>query len=332
MDIRNLTTFQQVYQQKSFTKAAKVLGYTQSAVTMQIKQLEAELKVKLFDRVGKKIQITNEGQRLLTHADEVLRAVENARVDLTSNTVSRGVLRIGILDSVCTTTLPPILRAYHGRYPEVATVIKIGTLDELSAMLNANVIDLLWTFDQDIRIPEWHRAFVYDSSIEIVCSPSHTARYDGIELSDLAEEPFILTEQSCSYRRIFEEKMLARGHRLDIFLEIGNTEMIKKLVAADLGLAVLPHFTVAEELMNKKLCVLRINDFHLVMQGQIFHHRSKWISPAIASFMKEVEKSFNNQNYVGTIDENEDHTRICSDVISRKNEVEKSDGKKRHDT
>lgn len=292
MEIRNLITFQQVSQQKSFTKAAAILGYTQSAVTMQIKQLEEELGVKLFDRIGKTVRITDEGLRLINYAEEIVRTLENARVALSSHVGTKGTIRIGILDSVCTATLPPILRTYHDQYPEVATVIKIGTLDELSFMLNANQIDLLWTFDQDIRIPEWHRAFVYESSIEILCSPSHLFRRDDLHLTDLADEPFILTEQSCSYRRIFEERMLASGHRLDIFLEIGNTEMIKKFVEQDLGIAVLPRFSVEEELQSGKLNSLRIRDFHLQMQGQIFHHKNKWISPALASFLREIENSF----------------------------------------
>jgi DNA-binding transcriptional LysR family regulator len=291
MEIRNLITFQQVYLQNSFTKAAVILGYTQSAVTMQIKQLEEELGVRLFDRIGKTVRITDQGIRLIAYAEEMVRTLENARVVLSSDTGTKGMIRIGILDSVCTSTLPLILRSYHDQYPEVATVIKIGTLDELSVMLNANEIDLLWTFDTDIRIPEWHRAFVYESNIEIICSPSHEFQRDDLHLSDLAGESFILTEQSCSYRRIFEERMLALGHRLDIFLEIGNTEMIKKFIEQNLGIAVLPRFSVEDELKNGKLSSLQIKDFHLEMQGQIFHHKNKWVSLALASFLREIENS-----------------------------------------
>lgn len=295
MEIRNLITFRHICQLQSFTKAAAALGYTQSAVTMQIKQLEEELQVQLFDRIGKTIRITNEGQRLIKYADEILRSAENARNDLMSEPDPKGILRIGILESVCTATLPSILRAYHMRYPEVATVIHTGTLDELTPMLNANQIDLLWVFDQELIFPEWTCAYVYRDSIEIICSSSHEFSSLGKKtLSGLSSESFILTEKSCSYRNIFEERMVAKGHALDIFLEIGNTEMIKKFVEADLGITVLPRFTVEEEVFSGKLMLLPVEDFHLEMKGQIFYHRDKWLSPAIRLFIRQIEESFTN--------------------------------------
>jgi DNA-binding transcriptional LysR family regulator len=168
-------------------------------------------------------------------------------------------------------------------------VIHTGTFDELAPMLNGDVIDLLWTFDQPLEVPEWIKSFTYDSRIEVVSSERHPLT--GVleaTLSDLAEETFILTERNCSYRRIFEERMVALGYPPNIFLEIGNTEMIKKFVEANLGITVLPHFTLTEELDSYKLCVIPVADFQLLMQGQLFYHKSKWLSPALSSFLALV--------------------------------------------
>jgi DNA-binding transcriptional LysR family regulator len=291
MELRNMITFQHICQLKSFSKAAAELGYSQSAVTVQIKQLEDELNVKLFDRVGKTIQITNEGYRLLKYTGEIITATQNAIADLSSNSVPNGVLRIGVLESVCTAYLPQVLSLYHARYPQVSTVIQTGTFDELSSMLNSNFIDLLWTFDQSLVVPEWQKAYSYENRIEVVCSQKHPlAQSSEVTLSNLAEETFILTEQNCSYRRIFEECMLTLGYHPSIFLEIGNTEMIKKFVEANLGITVLPHFTLTEELAVHKLHILNVKDFDLQMQGQVFYHKSKWLSPVLDSFLDLVKE------------------------------------------
>lgn len=289
MEIRNMITFQRICRLKSFSKAAGELGYSQSAVTMQIKQLENELNVRLFDRVGKTVRVTNEGERFLAYADEIIKTANNALADLSSDTVPSGVLRIGILESVCTSSLPQLLSLYHTRWPHVSTVIHTGTFDELTPMLNGDFIDLLWTFDQALEAPEWIRAFAYDSRIEVVCSVKHRLAGAGeATLPGLVEETFLLTERNCSYRRIFEDRMVSLGFHPNIFLEIGNTEMIKKFVEANLGISVLPHFTLTEELASHKLCVIPVADFQLVMQSQLFYHKSKWLSPALEAFITLV--------------------------------------------
>jgi DNA-binding transcriptional LysR family regulator len=293
MEIKNMITFQRICRLKSFSKAAGELGYSQSAVTMQIKLLENELKVRLFDRVGKTVRVTNEGARFLAYADEIIKTANNALLDLNSDAGPTGVLRIGILESVCTASLPQLLSLYHTRWPQVSTVIHTGTFDELSPMLNGDFIDLLWTFDQALEVPEWIKALSYDSRIEIVCAEKHRlAGAAHAELSQLAGETFILTERNCSYRRNFEERMISQGYHPNIFLEIGNTEMIKKFVEADLGITALPRFTLTEELASHRLSVITLTDFRLLMQGQLFYHRSKWLSPALEAFLTLAKESF----------------------------------------
>lgn len=291
MEIKTILTFQTICKLSSFSKAAVELGYSQSAVTMQIKQLEGELNVKLFDRIGKTIQITNEGYRFLKYANEIITSAQNAVDDLSSGIGLVGVLRIGILESVCTAYLPQILNVYHNCYPQISTVIQIGTFDELSPMLNSNYIDLLWTFDRELDLPEWKKAFSYRNKIEIVCAVNHPlSRADKVTLSDLDGETFILTEKNCSYRRIFEENLLASGICPNIFIEVGNTEMIKKFVEANLGITVLPQFTLIEELAEKKLQIVNATDFQLQMHGQVFYHKNKWLSPAMETFINLVSE------------------------------------------
>lgn len=292
MEIRNIITFHEVHKLKSFSKAATQLGYSQSAVTMQIKQLETELHVRLFDRVGKTISITNEGKRFLKYAEDIISSANNAIADLSSSSAPQGALKIGILESVCTTYLPKLLSKYHTSYPQVSTIIQIGTFDELSTLLYSNSIDILWTFDKAIDVPEWQKAYSYTSMIDVVCSPRHRlASMPHVSLSDIESETFIFTERNCSYRRIFEDHLLRQGYHPKVFLEIGNTDIIKKFVEADLGITLLPRFTLFEELSSQRLRTLALRDYQLEMQGQLFYHKSKWLSPALQAFIDLVKTS-----------------------------------------
>ncbi len=291
MEIRNLITFQKIYENRSFTKAAIELGYSQSTITMQMKQLEGELNIRLFDRIGKTVSVTSEGERFIKYANEIITCSKNAIADLNSELKPRGELRIGILESVCTAFLPQILHQYHITYPEVSTIIQIGTFDELTTMMNTNKVDLLWTFDQPLQVPEWEKAFYYESSISIICSPKNPlSKRKKLSLYDIKDQTFIFTERNCSYRKVFEEHLNSIGIHPNIFLEIGNTEIIKKFVEADIGIAVLPHFTLLEELVTKQLNIIHIEDYKLLMQGQLFYHKSKWISPALFEFIQLVKE------------------------------------------
>lgn len=289
MEIRNLITFQKICELGSFSKTAEELGYSQSAITMQIKQLESELDVILFDRINKSIRMTDDGRRLLSYADAIISTTQKAIADLTSDSIPGGELRIGVLESVCMAYIPNILSTYHSTYKNVSTIIKTGTLRELSAMLNTNQIDLLWIFDNPIDNPQWVKAFSYDNPICVVCSAQNSlAHTTGLILSDIVHETFLLTEKDCSYRRVFEEHMLSLGHPLRVFLEMGNTEVIKRFVEADLGLAVLPNFSLKEELASNKIAALDFDDYQLSMQGQIFYNKSKWLSKNMETFLNLV--------------------------------------------
>ena len=292
MEIRNLITFQKICELGSFSKAAGLLGYSQSAVTMQIKQLESELHVMLFDRVNKSIRMTDDGKRLLSYADAILSTTRNAIEDLTSDSIPRGELRIGVLESICMAYIPSILSKYHTTYKDVSTIIKTGTLSELSGMLNTNQIDLLWVFDNPIDNPEWVKAFSYENSISVICSVQNPlSQSPGLTLRDIIHETFLFTEKDCSYRKVFEDHLLSLCHSLNIFLEIGNTEVIKRFVEENLGIAVLPTFTLKEEMALGKIAVLGFTDYQLSMEGQLFYKKSKWLSENMKAFINLVANS-----------------------------------------
>jgi len=291
MEIRNLITFQKIIELGSFSEAANFLSYSQSTVTMQMKQLENELGVMLFNRIGRKISITNEGLRFSKYALIIINASQNAIEDLSSDTITSGKLRIGILESICATHLPNLLNQFHNRYPSVTTIIKIGTFDELAQMLNTSQIDILWIFDNLIKTDEWINAYTYASPIAVVCSPQHNlAHCSHLLIKDLAEQSYILTENDCSYRSNFLNMLSVSGITPNIILEIGSTEIIKKFIESNLGITVLPEYTIKEDLAAGSLCKLALSDFDYTMYGQLFYHKNKWLSSLLKNFIAFIKE------------------------------------------
>ncbi|HEX3077341.1 MAG TPA: LysR family transcriptional regulator [Lachnospiraceae bacterium] len=289
MEIRNIISFIKIVELNSFSKAAAELGYSQSTVTMQIKQLESELQVKLFDRFGKNIALTEDGKKFLHYSNEIVTAAQNAKCALSHSSEPSGELAIGVLESVGATFLPTILNRYHTLFPQVTTVIRIGTLPELTHLLNTNQVDVIWIFDESVTNRDWIKVYEREQKIVLISSPNHPLHNrTGIQIQDILSEPFLLTEKDCSYRIAFEKTISERNGKLNIFLEIGNTEIIKKFVQSDLGLSLLPLFSVKDELERGTLGILNTTDFSLAMKEQIFYHRSKWITPSMKEFLKLI--------------------------------------------
>lgn len=294
MEIRNIISFMKIAETNSFSKAATALGYTQSNVTMQIKQLESELGTILFDRIGKQTTLTENGRVFAKYAMEILTSVDNAKLALTNSLVPCGEIKIGILESLCITYMPEIINRFHLAYPAVNTIIKIGTFEELSFLLNTNQIDLLWTFDDPITNENWIKEFEYPNQICILAAPSNNILLEKeVSLASFTDETFIFTENDCSYRNAFQQLLTSSKIPYNTFMEIGNTEIIKKFVASGLCLSVLPEFTIQSELSLGTIQVVRLPEFQLVMYGQVFYHKNKWISTAMKAFLAELPLHLN---------------------------------------
>ena len=138
MEFRQLNTFILVAQLKSFSRAAESLGYSQSAVTVQIQQLEESLHTRLFDRMGKRVMLTVPGTQFLEHAYNVLNEVNKARLFMSDTRELRGQLHIGTIESLCFFRLPALLRLYWEKHPRVAVRVTTGEPEMLIEQMNEN--------------------------------------------------------------------------------------------------------------------------------------------------------------------------------------------------
>ena len=288
MEIRNLITFLRIAEGKSFSKAAGQLGYSQSAVTMQIKQLEEELGARLFERIGKQVKLTQAGERLLPYALEILESVGNARSIAREPEEISGRLRIGTCESYLTSVLPPVVMEFAKICPHVEISTYTPNLAAgLYDMLRQNEIDLLYFLDQKVYFPEWIKVLEQPEKIYFVASAdSPLAGMKGIPMERLLEEPMYLTERGVSYRYAMEQSLAAKGYELHPVWEVGNTEVITRFLLANQGISFLPEYVVREQVEAGRLAVLDTECGEIRMWSQLVYHRNKSVTPQMKLFVE----------------------------------------------
>ena len=286
-----IVTFVRIAELKSFSRAARQLGYSQSAVTMQMKQLEEELQVPLFERVGKGIALTQAGKRLLPKALELLASVRALQEAARTPTEVTGKLRVGTAESLLISVLPPVFMEFGRLCPKVEVSTHTGPVQELFRMLRQNEIDVLYFLDQKTNFPYWVKVLEKQEPAFFVASAANElADKKGIGLKRLLQEPFVLTERGISYRYAMEQALAEQGVELHPFLETGNTDVITRLLLEDRGVSFLPEFVVREYVKAGRLTVLDVTCPRIRMWSQLVYHRDKYMTPQLERFL-ELMKS-----------------------------------------
>ena len=284
MEFREIATFLQAAQLKSFSKAAKKLNYSQGTVTIQIKNLEEELGVRLFDRIGKQISLTSRG------AVTLMKNMEEIKCSLSDSRELTGSLALGTIESLCSSLLPPILSEYHRRFPKVNVSVVIDSPRVLLDRLNDNSLDIVYFLDKRISDPRWIKVLEEPEDIVFAASSLHPlAGRSGLKLDEIISHPFLLTEKAASYRHILDQYLAAYGKQIRPFLEIGNTDFIVHMLRENAGVSLLPFFSVRRDIEKGRLAALDAEDFHMQVWRQIVYHKDKWITGEMAEFLKLAE-------------------------------------------
>ncbi len=295
MELREINTFLHVAKLRSFSKAAVQLGYTQAAVTIQIHNLEHELGVHLFDRIGKQTTLTHQGSVFYEYATSVMRELAQARDTLANSQELTGHLCIGTIESVCAGILPKLLRTYHKLHPKVTVRIIIDSPGAILEKINNNLVDIAYFLDRQVYDTKWEKVLEQPEKVCFVASSRHPlASRQELELDEIIGLPFISTERDASYRYLLEQYLAARGKEIRPFLEIGNTEFIINQLRHNLGISLLPEFTIQKDLEQGILTALQVKDFQLKVWRQILYHRDKWVSREMSSFLELAVKDGNS--------------------------------------
>lgn len=297
MELRQIRTFVTVTQTESFSKAAELLGYSQSAVTVQIRLLEEELGVKLFERMSRKVFLTSSGRTFLTHAVRILRETEKARESVMLTGELSGKLHIGTLESLCYSKLPEIMERFRREHPKVRIKIATGEPKELIHMMEKDRLDIIYILDRPRFHENWVKAVESREPVVFVASAAYGwGPGKKICLHELLEEPFFLTEKDENYRRELDSFLEKNGRQITPFLESGSTEFIIRMLEKNRGISYLPLFSVRESALQGKLTVLDVEGLKIEMQGQVIYHKNKWLTGEMQEFIRILSESEGVEN------------------------------------
>ncbi|MBQ3055370.1 MAG: LysR family transcriptional regulator [Oscillospiraceae bacterium] len=292
MELRNLITFTHVADLGSFTKAAEELGYSQSTISFQIKQLEEELGCLLFERINHTVKLTARGHELVSYAHQVRTLTEEFKENLTQ-TEPIGEIHIVTPDSICEELIDAHYMEFHRRYPCISVKFTTADTSVMFDMLDRNAADVILTLDAH----SYHKDYVIAKEEQIsmhfvAAANSKFAGVSRVSIFDLAQEKFILTEHGQGYRRVFDKELSRKSINITPVLEIGRTDIITSLVAQSDMISYLPDFVTKSAIEAGKLCYLDICDFEIEIWKQLIHHKNKWLSKslkALIDYIKETE-------------------------------------------
>jgi DNA-binding transcriptional LysR family regulator len=287
MELRQLATFVTIAKTKKFNQAAELLSYAQSTITTHIQALEVELGVKLFERFGHCISLTQEGKALLSYAEQILNLVDEAKEIVSFSEVPKGTIVIGTGESLSTYRLPSVLQEYRCKYPQVEIILKFSNCSSLRNLIRMNEVDVGLLIDREIEEPELSVELLSRESMCFVTSPHHTlAQREVIIPQDLENEYLILTEPGCSFRATIEGILHEFNVKPRSILEASSIEAIKQFVMHDFGITMLPRFTIESEIASNRLVLLHwqgnVSDYMV----QLVHHKNKYLSPTLLSFLQ----------------------------------------------
>ncbi|MBR5473867.1 MAG: LysR family transcriptional regulator [Lachnospiraceae bacterium] len=291
MEIRNLATFLQVAATKNFTQAGRLLGYSQSNVSMQIQQLESDVGVKLFDRIGRGVVLTQYGEELLPYARQIVAAAGQMENFLRSEAEMGGTIRVGMVESLLGECFEPLLLNYTKRFPNVKIDLVIDGTVTLQEMLLQNEIDLACLIDDPLPKSKWKNAYEKTVKVWTVVGANHPlARASKVAPSDLGKEKFILMEESAPYTMQFHQWAGAEELEIDAFLTLQNPRMAARLLESSEFVSFLPEYAVKEAVETGRLIKLDVMDCD--QDVQIILHRNKVLTPQLNGFLEEATRAF----------------------------------------
>ena len=286
MDLKYLATFKAIVTQGSFSKAAEALHYTQSTITFQMQQLEQELSVPLFEKIGRNMALTSAGKRFIPYADEVLSAVEKLNSFDTSFSDLRGDLRVAVAESLLCYQLPPVLKRFHALAPAARLYLHSMNCYDIRDALLSGSADLGIFYRNVGGLGGLCIEPVGEYPLTLVASQKTKDAFpDFVTPGQRLALPLIINEPNCIFRQIFETYLKERDITLDHTIELLSIPTIKNLVKNDVGVSYLPTFSVQQELETGQLSAIDTELASRKITGVCGWHKNKWLSPLLRLFI-----------------------------------------------
>jgi len=290
MDLRRFMTFKTVVEEGSFAKAAQKLYCTQSTVTFHIQQLEQELGVQLFEKIGRRMIVTPAGKKLLPEVHELTRVLQGIRQLAQQDADLTGDLRVVVGETLLAYKMPAVLQRFRAKAPQVRLFLQSMNCYAIRDALLSDAADL-GIFYRVGKDESLHMENLGEQSLVLVASPL-CDNLDFIEASQHIPTSFIINEPECIFRQIFESTLRERRITLENTIELWSIESIKKCVASNLGVSYLPRFSVEHELQSGILKEIPFSHDPHKITALYAHHIERTVSPAMRVFAECMHECF----------------------------------------
>jgi DNA-binding transcriptional LysR family regulator len=289
MEVRQLQTFCILAEELNFTRTAERVHTVQSNVTSQIKSLETEVGSPLFDRLGKRVVLTEAGRRLRPYAERALAAMDQGHRAVKFGTEPAGPLHIGTPESVLTYRLPEVLKLFRKRYPKVNLFFQPDSQARLADALENGKLDLAISMSRRFGGPQLSAISMQTENIYLFSTPDHSlCNGNKVYPRDLTNQTLLLTETGCGYRMMLEMQLASEQVRPESITEFSSVEAIKQCVAAGMGIGLLPGIVIASELKKRQFAILNWQAAKMSMETSVVWHKDRWVSPAMQAFLDVV--------------------------------------------
>jgi DNA-binding transcriptional LysR family regulator len=278
MELRHLTYFVAVADRLNFSRAAEDLHVAQPAISQQIHALEQELGSPLFERIGRRVQLTDAGKALLPRAREILSAVETARNEIRDQgALLKGSVKLGAPPTVSVNVLPVQLTAFEHRYPGLDVTLRESGTDSLLKYVEQGLLDLAIVATDVLPATVDWAPFLEENYVVAVAENHPLCGRESISMTELTDEAFLLFPEGYKLREVTLNACRTAGFEPKVALDGGGTQTTLRFVAAGLGVAIVPELALKN---TPNICVLRVSDQNLHRSLGIVWRKSQYLSPA----------------------------------------------------
>lgn len=293
MELKNLYTIKKILETGSFQNAANALNYAQSTITFQVKQLEHELGVKLFEKKGLKMELTEEGRQLLPLMDQVIEATERLLAYRQEQGGISGTLRIALPETILTYQLQPILQKFKQLAPNVNLSIHVLNCFAIRRQMIEGDFDIAIHY-QVGKYPKGMAVKIIETFPLVLVASPMLQKPDTDFITPDQQKPIchIQNDANALYLKLFHQYLKQKNILLHTEMELWSIESVKRSVMSNLGVAYMPRFTVEEELAAGELVELETDIADSNFTAIYVYHQKKWQSPALQLFLELLEKGF----------------------------------------
>ncbi len=289
MEIRNLLTFITVAETGSFTTAANSLGYTQPNVSAQIRCLESELGLPLFDRIGRSVYLTSSGMDLLVYARTII-STSQQMIDYQKNDSSLGgTINIGMVDSLFELFSTEAMLKYYRRFPNVHIQYEINSAALFPERLQKGRLDLALLTGKPYSTDSWDILYHINVPLVVIAAPDHPLiKKDHLSLKDLDHRKMVLMERSASYVMLFQNLLDVAEVTIDPVIRLQQPSRAVTLVQKSSLLSILPLYSVKSAADKGECVILNIEGLSIVCAVQLIAYAGKVITPQIRGLIEMI--------------------------------------------